>query len=331
MGVAEAGTLKVRNKPLISAIIVSWNVREKLRACLASLVAARHPAYDLRVTVVDNASSDGSAEMVSIEFPEFDLIVNEQNVGFVRANNQARRRHAADYYLLLNPDAELGEDTLVELVAALEDDATLAAVGPRLLNSDGSEQSSRRAFPRPVTMVLESTVLQRWFGRSHLLRDFYRETAPASVPQEVDWLVGACLLVRSSALAAGSLFDERYFMYSEEVDLCRRLKQAGWRVRYLPQVSVVHHEGASSEQALLRRHFYFHDSRCRYAARHFGATAGRRVRRWVILNYGYLWLEEAAKFVLGHRRELRSQRMATYARVLRAHLAVLRGAEEVEL
>src|SRR5262249_26566022 len=184
----------------------------------------------------------------------------------------ARGRHL----LLLNPDTEVRPGAVDALSAYLDAHPDVAAVGPRLLRADGSTQPSRRRFPGRLTGFVESTVLQRWLPDAPPPRSYYVADQPDDREQDVDWLTGAGIMLRAEALRAVGLFDERFFMYSEEVDLCRRIKSAGWRVVYLPAATVVHHEGKSSEQNLTSRDLRFHESRFLYYAKHHG-------RGWALL------------------------------------------------
>ncbi|MHB1005811.1 MAG: glycosyltransferase family 2 protein [Chloroflexota bacterium] len=309
----------------VSVVIVSWNVRDLLLRCLASVYRQLGPDLSAEVFVVDNASADGTVDAVAAAYPLVRLLANAENAGFVRANNQALCLARGRLVLLLNPDTEVRDGALASLVAAADAEPGIGAVGPKLLFSDGAVQSSRRRFPTLATAVVESTVLQRWFGSTGLLRRFYVADRSDDEEQDVDWLVGACLLAKAEALKQVGLLDERFFMYSEEVDLCYRLRRAGWRVRYLPKAEVLHYEARSSEQVPVTRHFFFHDSRCRYFAKHHGSAAGAALRLAVLLNYGYLSLEEGAKLLLGHKPTLRRQRLATYREVLRRHVRALFG------
>jgi len=182
--------------PDLSVIIVSWNVRELLRTCLQSVIAET----SAEIVVVDNASSDGSADMIGAEFPDVRLIANDHNAGFGAANNQALRISSRPYVLILNPDTEIKPGAIGTLLTFIERRPNVACVGPRLLNPDGSTQSSRRSFPHVTTAFVESTMLQRHVRQLPALRRFYRGDRPDDEPQKVDWLVGACLLLRRSAL-----------------------------------------------------------------------------------------------------------------------------------
>lgn len=306
----------------VSVVIVSWNVRDLLRRCLTS-VFRELGAADGEVWVVDNASTDDSVTMLEKEFPRVKVIANPENLGFVRANNQALSLCRGDYVLLLNPDAELAEGSLARMLAVARAEPGVGMVGPRLVYADGSPQPSRRRFPSLRTAMVESTALNRLPGAGAMLRRFYLADVPDDVDQDVDWLVGACLLVRKAVLDTVGRFDERFFMYSEEVDLCLRLRAAGWRVRYTPGAVVVHHEARSSEQAPFARHFHFHDSRCRYFGKHRGRWAERLLRAVVVANYAFLCAEDLAKLALRHKPALRRRRAWVYAEVCRRLLREL--------
>ena len=308
----------------ISIVIVNWNVRELLHRCLSSLRAtALLPGtggLTCEVVVVDNASQDGSAAMVRAEFPQVTLIENTENLGFTRGNNQALARSTGRYLLLLNPDTEIVGDALTTMVAYMDANPGVGVVGPQLLYPDGSIQSSRRRFPSLATMFVEITVLQRLFGRSALVRHYYALDTPDDATQEVDWVVGACMMVRREAMDAAGLLDERFFMYSEEMDWCLRIKQQGWKVVYLPTARIVHHEARSSEQVLPAQHIYFHSSKVAYVRKHFGPRQAEALRLFLLATYVYQILEEGAKWLLGSKRPLRARRISLYRRVLRSGL-----------
>jgi len=253
--------------------------------------------------------------MVAAEFPAVRLIQSE-NVGFARANNQALRLARGEFALLLNPDAELAPGSLETMVAFARESWEVGVVGPRLVFGDGQPQPSRRRFPTPATLFVESTVLQQLFPRAGLLRGFYVADIPDDTMQDVDWLVGACLLVRRAAIAQVGLLDERFFMYSEETDWCLRMRRAGWRVVYLPAARVTHHEARSSEQNLARRNIAFNESKCLYAAKHFGPALALVLRVFILATFVYQYCEESAKLVVGHKRDLRRGRLAMLRQVI---------------
>jgi len=309
----------------LGVAVVSWNVRELLRRCLATIARTSVP---VRVVVVDNASADGSAALVAEEFPDVTLIANPGNAGFTRANNQAFAAlgvfdagpGAPPYVLALNPDTEILGDGLERLVGYLDAHPAAGAVGPALFFPDGSAQSSRRRFPSVLTGLLESTPLAWHWPDNAVIRRYHMADVPA-VEGAVDWLTGAAVAFRTEALRAVGGFDEGYFMYSEELDLCRRLRDAGWEVHFVPSARVVHHEAQSSAQVVPARHLHFQRSRVLYFRKHHGPVASGVVRAGILVAYAGELALEAAKWLVGHRRALRRARVAAYWGVLRDGLA----------
>jgi N-acetylglucosaminyl-diphospho-decaprenol L-rhamnosyltransferase len=302
----------------LSVVIVSWNVRDLLRQSLASIQAGRG-ALALETIVVDSASTDGSCEMVAAEFPAVSLVRQETNVGFSRGNNLGLALSLGRYALLLNPDTELVGSALSDIVAYLDAHPRVGALGPQLLYPDGQIQSSRRRFPTLATGFFESTWLQPVAPRSVLGR-YYMTDHPDDLACEVDWVMGACLAVRRQAFEAVGLLDEGYFMYSEEMEWQRRIKDSGWTVIYFPQAKVIHHEGKSSEQVVAKRHIYFQRSKLRYFQQYHGRWATLTLRAFLLASYAWQMALEAVKGIVGHKRSLRRQRMAAYWEVLKTGL-----------
>ena len=302
---------------LLSILIVNWNVRDLLRDCLRSIERGRGDRA-VEVIVVDSASADGSAAMVAAEFPWVTLLSQTDNVGFPRGNNIALARARGDYLLLLNPDTVVLDDALTVLIDYLRTYPDVGAVGPQLLNPDGSVQSSRRRFPTLATGFLESTWLE---GLSPgVLRRYYALDLPDDQTADVDWLTGACILVPRVVYERVGGLDEGYFMYSEELDWCRRIKAAGWRVVYHPAARVVHHVGKSSEQAVTARHINFQRAKLRYFRKYHGRAAAAVLRLFLLGNYGWQLVLETAKGALGNQPALRRQRARAYRDVLRSGL-----------
>jgi GT2 family glycosyltransferase len=231
------------------------------------------------------------------------------------------------YVLFLNPDTELAPAALGLLRNFAEAHPQVGVVGPQLRYGDGSLQSSRRRFPTLSTFFLESTIVQRWWPRNRVLSRYYVLDLPDDATSRVDWVVGACMLVRRAVLEQIGGFDEGFFMYSEELDLCRRAVDAGWQVVYLPAAVVTHYEGKSSEQVVAARHIRFHSSRVRYVRKYHGRPAALVVRSFLLLTFILQWAEEAAKWLAGFilssqraRQSMRRERMAAYGQVLRSGL-----------
>jgi hypothetical protein len=305
--------------PTLSVVIVSWNVRDLLRRALTSVYASWGGPSRLQVIVVDNASHDGSVAMVRDAFPQAQVLANAENRGFTGGNNQGIAAARGDVLLLLNPDTEVLDDALPRMVAYAQDHPDVGMVGPQLLTPQGHVQSSRRRFPTPLLLFLESTWLQSLAPR-RMLRRYYAQDRPDDLTQDVDWITGAVMLTRRPVVAEVGGMDEGFFMYSEELDWCRRVKAAGWRVVYYPEARVVHHEGKSSEQVVAARHVYFQSSKVRYARKYHGPALAEALRLWLLAQYVGQMGVEGAKWLIGHRRELRAARLRAYRQVLRSGL-----------
>jgi hypothetical protein len=247
------------------------------------------------------------------------LIACDENVGFPRGNNIGLAEANGRYLLLLNPDTEIKGNALPVLVDYLAEQSDVGLVGPQLLNSDGSIQSSRRRFPSFMTGLFESTWLEPLAPPS-ILRHYYAQDLPDDQIADVDWVTGACMLTRRDIFNAIGGLDAGYFMYSEELDWCRRIKDAGWRIVYLPTAQVLHHVGKSSEQAVTARHINFQRAKLRYFRKYHGGLSTAVLRFILLLNYIWQLLLEGGKGVLGHKRPLRWQRVQAYWQVIRTGL-----------
>ncbi|HEX9987444.1 MAG TPA: glycosyltransferase [Chloroflexia bacterium] len=305
----------------MSIVILGWNVADLLAGCLRSLPDASGEWWArCEVIVVDNASSDGSVEMVQRDFAGVKVAALPANLGFSRGNNLGIREARGKYIFLLNPDTVAHPGSIATLVDYMEAHPEVGIAGPRLLNPDGTLQPSRRRFPTPLTALVESTPLQRWFDNSRLLRDFYMLDKPDGETQEVGWLSGAALMCRREAMVQAGAFDPGYFMFSEEVDLCRRVSDAGWSVIYVPQAEVTHYGGQSTSQDVPSRHVNFNTSKARYFRLHEGKAVSGFVRLYLLGMYAAQMISEGAKWLLGHKRPLRAARLKIYRQVLSSRL-----------
>lgn len=249
----------------LTVSLVNTNGRELLLACLDSL--ERSPANDvaLEIVVLDNASEDGSAEAVSRRFPRVRLIEQRFRAGFPANHNTVIRATAGRYVLVLNEDTASDDWGFARLVAELDRDPRVAALGPRIVDPDGRQQPSAWRFPGPLVSML---------GVPTLGQVGVRQSTGAR-PRTVDWVLGAAMVLRRSALDEVGLFDESFFIYFEEVDLCSRLRRAGWRVLYFPAVTVVHHESQFSTEIPQRRINEMWQGRHRYWRKHHSRTGAR--------------------------------------------------------
>ncbi len=250
----------------LSIVIVNWNTRDLLDRCLETIPEAVS-GWTHEVIVVDNGSTDGSGTMVRTRHPGVHLVENGENVGFVRATNQGIALSRGQYVLLLNSDTVAPPGSLARMVAFMEDYPDAGAVGPKLVNPDGSFQASYAHFP---TLVSESLSA---FGLNRRLYGPYHPSPPPRPderPGPVDWVPGACLLLRRKALEDVGPLDEGFWMYSEDTDLCYRLHRAGWKVYYLPDVEIVHFGGASSKQCRPESVGRLYRGKARFFRKHYG-------------------------------------------------------------
>lgn len=307
---------------VLSVVIVNWNTQEQLAACLRSLArcgldvrrrAQPDEAGDVEVVVVDNASSDGSAAMVRETFPWVRLIENAENVGYARANNQGIRSTAGRYVLLLNPDTEVHPGALEALLDVLERSPGVGATGARLLNADGSLQPS--CAPEP------SLSREAWrlfhLDRVYPYGDYDSTRWNHSTPRDVGIVSGACIALRREALDEVGLLDEDYFIYSEEFDLCRRLRRAGWAILWVPQATVLHHGGQSTRQNAAEMFLRLHQGKVLYFRKARGAWTARAYKG--ILLSATLARLACAPLMLLETTELRTQ----HARIARNYLQLL--------
>jgi hypothetical protein len=260
--------MKMRAKErTLSVIITSYNCKDILKRCLDSLLRElREISHE--IIVVDNNSQDGTVEEVKNLYPDVRVFANSRNVGFAGANNKAIAESKGDYLLFLNPDVIVSSGAVKELIRFIESEPVAGLISGKLVNPDGTLQYSLRNFPSVVNQIFECFFLHRLFpslsprlGEVIYKRDFYEEI------QEVDWVSGAVMLVCRNALEDVGCFDERYFLYSEETDLCLRLRKSGWKVYYYPKAVFTHLGSTTKLNSQLFA--YWLDSRLKYYKKNF--------------------------------------------------------------
>jgi len=228
----------------LSIIIINWNTRNMLRDCLHS-VYDNAPSSAFEILVVDNASTDGSSEMVSREFPKVRLLCNSRNVGFAAANNRAMKVAGGSYLLLLNSDTLVHGDVLEQSLEFMRSNSQVGAMGCRVLNADGSLQHSTSQFPSLLNLLLQTCALDRVsyvpFLQRYRMLNWNRDTA-----RSVDTISGCFMMVRSKCIEEVGLLDDNFFFFGEETDWCRRIRIAGWGVTFAPVGEITHFGGGSS-------------------------------------------------------------------------------------
>jgi len=283
----------------LSVIIVNWNTQDLLRQCLQSVEADLDDSdLNAEILVVDNASTDDSVQMIKEQFPRVILIENQENVGFAAANNQAIEQSSGRYALLLNSDTEVKSRALQTLCSYLDIHPEVGAAGSQLLNPDGTLQTSCYPFPTlsgELWRLLHLDVL--WpYGVYHMAN------WDLNTPRKVDVLQGASLLLRRAALDQVGLLDDQYFMYTEEVDLCYRLRQGGWQLFWVPKSKVVHYGGQSTKQVPTKMFLCLYQSKLIFLRKHYGWLAAQ-VYKLILLITSLIrllmvplcWLESSAK------------------------------------
>jgi hypothetical protein len=288
----------------LSIVIVNHNSKEFLGQLLPSLYETPCEVT-FEVWVVDNNSTDGTLEMVAHRFPQVQLIANEVNRGFAAANNQALQKSRGRYILLLNPDTVLKPRALDIMVCFLDNHREVGAVGPKLLNLDGTVQLSSKFFPTPKVAILKTLGVDRVFPEQPTLKKHFLSPEAREEAQEVESLQASCLMVRREMVDEVGPLDERFFMYCEDIDWCRRMREKGWKLYFLPEAQALHYRGGSTNKDSYRMIIVYHQSLYRFYEKYYAPDT------FWLLNYAFyggLLLRLALKFLVNlFRREKRAR------------------------
>jgi GT2 family glycosyltransferase len=277
------------NAMLLTICIVNWNTRDYLKECLTALYAAPPAGHDMEIIVVDNASSDNSAQMVRSDFPQVTLIANKSNDGYAHGNNQAFRAGKGNWFLLLNPDVIVNRDTLTRCVQHLERNPDVAAVACRLLERDGSTQLSIRGFPDPVPVLCEYLGLAKLLPASHVVGGYRMTEFNYDAPAEVDQPMGSFMMVTRDALREVGDMDETFPIFFNDVDWCYRARRhSNLKIHYLCDATATHYGGGSTRQVRPKMIQESHRSLLRFYEKHYKMRMSRAmfwlIRRAVLLN-----------------------------------------------
>jgi N-acetylglucosaminyl-diphospho-decaprenol L-rhamnosyltransferase len=308
----------------VSIVIVSYNTREFLRACLAS-IAGHYPAALGSVTVVDNASADGTVDALRSEFPEVRLIANDANLGYARAVNQGIRASETPYVLVLNPDIEVEQGSVENLVGFMDAHPEAGIAAPRLEYPDGTLQASCRTFYTLPVVLLRRTLLGKVFPHARAVREHLMLDWDHASDRVVDWVIGAAMMVRREAFERVGGMDERFFLYLEDVDWCSRMRKHGYAVYYVPGARMKHHHRRESAGLLPDRKFVAHLlSTFRYYDKWGSGAYALKRERWllwlgatlvadlVMINAAFL-IAYLVRYVLGGMFPKPIYPVATYA------------------
>lgn len=302
----------------LSIILVSWNVADLLANCLRSIMAYP-PEGNFEVWVVDNASRDNSVQLIRDQFPHVNLILNDKNVGFAAANNQALQASSGRYALLLNPDTIVLPNTLQKLVSFLDENPDAGAAGSLYQNPDGTLQPS--CFPFP-TVAREFWRLLH-FDKLYAFGIYDMQRWSKETPRQVDSLQGASLLLRRSALEKTGLLDTEYFMYSEEIDLCYRLRENGWSLYWVPQSKIVHYGGQSTRQEAVKMFLHLYGSKVQFFRKHYGEDSARAYKRVLKFTSGLRLALTSTGSALRPRNRLYYEQLHRYYEELIASLPTM--------
>lgn len=314
----------------LSIVIVSFNTREILKECLASIMENVDPALEYEVFVVDNNSSDGSVEMIHKLYPSVRLISNSMNRGFAVANNQAIVRCTGNYIMLLNSDTQILSGTAIKIISFMEARPQVGAVGCKLLNLDGSLQPSIYTFPYwlkdTLSVCMEGNALkdnQKLRARlGPFLRLFgvrFSNAGNHAIASEIDFPQGACLTVRRKVVERIGLLDEGYFFAGEEADWCYRMKGKGWKVYYYPEASVIHHRRGSCKGMEGRAFIQTRKSALRFYEKHYGRWETELMRSSVSIVLFLKMLGTGFRLMFSSDRQKLLARIEVYLAVLRLH------------
>ncbi len=260
----------------LSIVIVTWNSQDYIRACLDSIVRAG-TSIGYEMLVVDNASSDDTVQIVRRSHPQVCLIPNRQNLGYAHANNQGIEKSTGRYVLLLNPDTEIRGNALDLMLKFLDANPNAGALGPKLLNPDGSVQPSCREFPGFSTLLWEFSGLSKLSPKSRIFGRWRMGYFGFDRTGEVDQPMGSCLMLRRETLEQVGLFDEAFPMFFNDVDLCYRIKAAGWKILFYPDAEVTHYRGASTSKAKRKMIWLSHLAFYRFFKKHKTGPGNRLV------------------------------------------------------
>lgn len=277
----------MKNTIDLSVVILNYNTVDLTRQCLKTVFASRLGSYSMEVIVCDNGSTDGSREMIAKEFSQAILINNKKNLGFAAGNNPGIKKAQGRYVLLLNTDTEVPKNTLATMLTFMDDNPRVGASTCKLLLPDGTiDPACHRGFPTPWVALTYMSGLERLFPKTRLFGEYHQGYKNLSTIHEVDCIVGAFFLVRRGVIQKVGLLDEEFFMYGEDIDWARRIRDAGWKIMYNPTVTILHKKKQSGRANILRKRrvtteIYFHTYNWLFYKKHY-AKSYPKILTWLV-------------------------------------------------
>lgn len=318
----------------LSVIIVNWNVKDSLKRSLRSIYEQLH-SIEYEIIVVDNASSDGSQEMIQDNFPQIVLIKNNINLGFAKANNIGVLKSRGQYLLFLNPDTEIVTNNVDELVRFLQANTQYVAVGPKILNRDGTIQfSCARSLPTPTNQLFEMAMFHRIFPKSKFFGKARLSYWDHKTNRDVECLSGASIVIAKESFIEAGCFDERYFLYAEDIDLCFKLKKSGFKLHYISDTEILHHSQESSKKVKKSAFsaIAIHEADKMFMRCHYGITSACLYQLFIfigaILRCIVLFFFLLQKFVVTKGRDFSVCELNSYYKIAKWALGTEKWAYE---
>ncbi len=309
----------------LSIIIVNWNVKDILKTCLKSIYE-EDTTISLEVFVVDNASSDSSAEMVLVDFPQVKLIMNKKNFGFAKANNQAIQKSNGRYVLLLNPDVIVFPDTFSKMVSFMDTHFDVGVSGCKILKPDGNFQvSARDHFPSLLSEFTYSSFFRGGHPLGRIVSRHFFSYWEHDYTREVSCVIGTCLMVRREAIDQVGLLDEEFYIYVEDTDWCYRMKQAGWKINFISDAKIIHYGGQSTKQSssIGTQHF---ENTYKYFKKHHGVLYAKCYKALIPINIFLRMMIRLLQYAITNKnsRAAVEQRIGGSLRLFKWSMAFLR-------
>jgi GT2 family glycosyltransferase len=299
------------NTKLLSIVIVNFETPKYTLSCIESIYAHR-PNCNFEIILIDNGSTDDSLDLIRETYPEVICIETGSNLGFAKANNLGINNARGNYVLLLNSDTKILDNSLDKMLEYLMASPEMGAVGPRQVDGKGKLQLSWGSFPTLVSEVMRKLIHHRLSANDLKIRDYLEEKFAGS--SDVDWVSGSCLMARKKALFDAGLLDEHYFMYFEDIDLCRQIKNAGWKIHFNSEFTIIHYGGVSAKKNILRVLVEYRRSQIYFTKKYYGLNGVLSLKALLLMKYTVFFVSDGIRYVAS--KILRKNEKAVFARLL---------------